>query len=237
MPAGNAPVALNAQNFSQEVIRSEEPVLVLHWARWCSQSMELMDEVKKLGGERGRKLKVATLEYEESQALRERYGVARVPTIFIFERGVVKDRLYGRVSAETLAAAASQHLADLKDVSDSTFAAEVVQDERPVVVTFWDSWCAASLKVLSTIERASAGLRSQVKFVKVRFNDNPQTCARHDVTRIPVVMVFRDGVCLDFIGGPASEQSISQMVNRALRGSAAGQPVAMAAGGEPEPKA
>ncbi len=108
MPAEKAPIALTDQNFSQEVIRSEQPVLVLHWARWCSQSLELMEEVKRLGTERGQKLKVASVEFEESRAIRERYGVTRVPTILVFERGVVRDRLYGRVSAETLAAAASQ---------------------------------------------------------------------------------------------------------------------------------
>ncbi len=75
----------------------------------------------------------------------------------------------------------------MREVTDETFAAEVLEAERPVVVDFWAPWCGPC----KAIEPALDELALDV--VKIDIDANPETAARYGVLSIPTVMLFAGG--------------------------------------------
>ena len=75
----------------------------------------------------------------------------------------------------------------MREVTDSTFADEVLAREEPVVVDFWAPWCGPC----KAIEPALTEL--PVEVVKLDIDANPLTAARYGVLSIPTVILFTDG--------------------------------------------
>lgn len=91
----------NDQNFEEEVIQSEQPVLVDFWAPWCGpcQTMgPIIDEVAK----KIKTAKVGKLNVDENQKTASQFGVMSIPTLIIFQKGEIIKQLVGVQSVEAL---------------------------------------------------------------------------------------------------------------------------------------
>lgn len=83
---------LTDENFEQEVIKSDKPVLVDFWAPWCGPCQMMGDIIDELAKEVEGKAKVFKVNVDESPALAEKYSVMSIPAIKIFKGGqVVKE--------------------------------------------------------------------------------------------------------------------------------------------------
>jgi thioredoxin len=80
----------------------------------------------------------------------------------------------------------------VKEVTDETFEADVLQAEGPVVVDFWAPWCGPCRAVHPILE-ALADDNQGVEFTKVNIDDNPVYASRFGVLSIPTVIVFENG--------------------------------------------
>ncbi|HZT16261.1 MAG TPA: thioredoxin [Gaiellaceae bacterium] len=80
----------------------------------------------------------------------------------------------------------------MKDITDASFEAEVLQADGPVVVDFWAPWCGPCRAVTPALEQL-AETTDRVGFVKLDIDQNPQAAARYDVLSIPTVILFVDG--------------------------------------------
>lgn len=95
---------LTEQNFAQEVLQSELPVLVDFWASWCAPCRMLAPIVEELAAECAGRVKVGKVNVDEEAALAARFGVSSIPTILIFEHGSIKNSSVGyRPKQELLA--------------------------------------------------------------------------------------------------------------------------------------
>jgi len=95
-------VELSDANFDQEVLKSEQPVLVDFWAVWCGPCKALAPTVDEVATQYAGKLKVAKMDVDRNQATPMRYGIRGIPALLLFKGGKVADQIVGYVPKETI---------------------------------------------------------------------------------------------------------------------------------------
>ncbi|MDA8096798.1 MAG: thioredoxin [Desulforudis sp.] len=85
----------NEKNFEQEVLKSEQPVLVDFWAAWCGPCRSMAPVIDQLATDFQGKAKVGKLNVDENQSLATKYGIKGIPTLLFFKAGEVVDQEVG----------------------------------------------------------------------------------------------------------------------------------------------
>jgi thioredoxin 1 len=80
----------------------------------------------------------------------------------------------------------------LAEVTDSSFQADVIEADGPVLVDFWAPWCGPC-RVVGPVLEEIAGERSDLTIVKLNVDENQQTAANFDVLSIPTLILFKGG--------------------------------------------
>ena len=99
------------------------------------------------------------------------------------------------------------------DVTDATFADEVLGSSDTVLVEFWAEWCGPCRAVSPILDRIAEENPGKIRLVKVNADDNPQLSMKYMVTSIPAMKVFRGGELVKTIIGakpkPALEADLA----------------------------
>ena len=80
-------INLTSENFENEVLKSEKPVLVDFWAEWCGPCKMMAPVVEELEKEMGNEVKFAKINIDECPDLAEKYNVMSIPTFKCFKNG------------------------------------------------------------------------------------------------------------------------------------------------------
>ena len=78
-------------------------------------------------------------------------------------------------------------------VTDSSFQADVLGADKPVLVDFWAEWCGPCRMIAPALEEISSELGDKVSIVKLNIDENPETPGRLGVRGIPTMILFKDG--------------------------------------------
>ena len=108
--ASNGILEVTDANFDQDVLKSEQPVLVDFWAAWCGPCRALAPIVDELAKDYSGKIKVGKMDVDNNQATPMRYGVRGIPTLLVFKGGQVKEQIVGYVPKETIQKAIDKHV-------------------------------------------------------------------------------------------------------------------------------
>lgn len=81
-------ITLTHENFDDEVLESDVPVLVDYWASWCGPCRLLSPVVEQIASERAGELKVGKVNVDEEPHLAERAGVQGIPFVVLYRDGV-----------------------------------------------------------------------------------------------------------------------------------------------------
>ena len=95
-------VTVTDENFQEEVISSEKPVLVDYWATWCGPCKMVGPIVEEIASEYQEKLKVGKLDVVNNQASAAKQNVMSIPTLLIFKDGEVVAQQVGALSKTQL---------------------------------------------------------------------------------------------------------------------------------------
>ena len=90
------------QNFDQEVLKSNQPVVVDFWASWCGPCQMMAPIIEELAKEAGDKFKVLKLNVDENQETAQKYEVSSIPTLIFFKDGKEVDKMQGVQSKDAL---------------------------------------------------------------------------------------------------------------------------------------
>ena len=92
-----AEIVITEQNFEQEVLKADKPVLVDFWATWCGPCRMLAPTIELLAEEMEGVAKVGKVNVDEQPGLAARFGISSIPTLIVFEDGKVKNTSVGVV--------------------------------------------------------------------------------------------------------------------------------------------
>ena len=84
-------------------------------------------------------------------------------------------------------------MSNAREVSDSSFEADVLKSTKPVMVDFWAEWCGPCRKLSPILDDIASEHPEKIDVVKLNVDDNPATAAKYGITSIPAVYVFKDG--------------------------------------------
>ncbi len=93
---------LNGENFEQEVLKSDMPVIVDFWASWCGPCKMLGPIFEEVSKEYEGKLKFAKLSTEDCPELAQEHQITGIPCMIIFKSGKEVDRIIGMNPAPML---------------------------------------------------------------------------------------------------------------------------------------
>lgn len=88
-------IILTEQNFEQEVLKSDLPVLVDFWATWCGPCKMIAPIIEDLAKELEGKVKVGKVNVDEQMGLAIRYTVEAIPTLIFFKNGEIVKKSVG----------------------------------------------------------------------------------------------------------------------------------------------
>ena len=98
-----AEVVITKENFEQEVIKSDKPVLVDFWATWCGPCRMLMPMVDAVAEERT-DIKVGKVNVDEQPELAAQFGIQTIPTLMVFKNGEVTNTSIGAIGKNQILA-------------------------------------------------------------------------------------------------------------------------------------
>jgi len=91
------------ENFEEEVLKSDKPVLVDFWAIWCGPCKMLAPIVDEVADEFSDRAKVVNLNVDENAQTSSKYNIKGIPTLLLFNGGEIKDQIVGATSKDNIA--------------------------------------------------------------------------------------------------------------------------------------
>ena len=86
---------INSDNFEQEVLGADVPVLVDFWAAWCGPCKMVAPVLEELAEQMHGKVRIAKVNVDENQDIAVQFQVSSIPTFILFKDGEAADRMLG----------------------------------------------------------------------------------------------------------------------------------------------
>ena len=96
-------ILVNKNNFQEEVLNSDKPVLVDFWAPWCGPCRMVLPIIEQIAQERP-DIKVVKINVDEDPELANQFGVMTIPTLYVFKNGQAVNHRSGAMPKEQILA-------------------------------------------------------------------------------------------------------------------------------------
>ncbi|BCJ53257.1 thioredoxin [Actinoplanes sp. NBRC 14428] len=103
-----------------------------------------------------------------------------------------------------------------KAVTDATFASDVLQSDKVVLVDFWAEWCAPCKKVDPLLAEIATEMGDRVEIVKVNIDENPETARAYRVMSVPTLTLFKGGEPVNSVAGAKPKGALVNFIESAL---------------------
>jgi len=96
--------------------------------------------------------------------------------------------------------------------TDSTFDAEVLKSELPVLVDFWAPWCGPCLMIAPVVDEIAEAQKGKLKVVKMNVDDNGRTPQTYGVMAIPTLILFKGGQVAEKVVGVLAKAKLVELI-------------------------
>jgi thioredoxin 1 len=95
---------VNSLTFEQEVVKAETPVIVDCFAKWCAPCKKIAPMFEEVAAEYEGQVKFVKIDLDKSKDIAKQYNVAGIPTLLLFDKGEIKEKLVGNTTKDKLKA-------------------------------------------------------------------------------------------------------------------------------------
>ena len=103
-----------------------------------------------------------------------------------------------------------------KAVTDASFASDVLQSDKPVLVDFWAEWCAPCRKIAPVLDEIAEEMGDKVSIVKLNIDENPETVRAYRVMSVPTLTLFKNGEPVRSVVGAKSKSALIELIESVL---------------------
>ncbi len=98
-------------------------------------------------------------------------------------------------------------------ISDSSFDADVLQNDKAVLLDFWAEWCGPCKMIAPLLDEAATEYADKLAVMKLNVDENPSTAQKFGVRSIPTLMLFKDGAVQAQKLGAMSKSQLSEFLD------------------------
>ncbi len=102
-------------------------------------------------------------------------------------------------------------MSSILEITPETFAAEVGNSEKPVLLEFWAPWCGVCHTMRPMLQAFAEREQARVKFVRLNAQDHPEIANEYGVMALPTFLAFREGRVVGEHVGVLREQELSHL--------------------------
>ncbi len=107
-------------------------------------------------------------------------------------------------------------MADVIEITDETFENEVEKSDKLTLVDFWATWCGPCRKLAPLLEELADEFKDNVKFVKIKADENLQTAQKYSISGVPSLLIFKNGEPVERIVNIVPKSIIVNNLNKHL---------------------